>query len=137
MVPGESSIAWLKSIQPSAQWLDATAWLHQQRARKTEAEIARLRLAHRVAGLGLNRFRQAVAPGISEAELAGLVYAECLGKGVRLPGVRHVNVYPQISSGPNSHRPGGRWLRPAAGGSAAASSPCWSWPSAPTAFGPT
>jgi Xaa-Pro aminopeptidase len=67
-------------------------------------ETARLRTCHKVAGFGLEKFMEAVRPGISEAELAALVYTECLTKGVELDGVKHINVYPQISSGPNSYR---------------------------------
>ncbi|MCL5098202.1 MAG: Xaa-Pro peptidase family protein [Candidatus Omnitrophica bacterium] len=104
MVPCESSIRFLKSILPRAKWSDATGLLHQQRALKTESEVARLRMAHRVADAGLRKFLASVKPGMSEAELAGLVYSECLTQGVRSRGVRHVNVFPQISSGANGHR---------------------------------
>ncbi|MBN1590551.1 MAG: aminopeptidase P family protein [Pirellulales bacterium] len=104
LVPCEGSIAWLKSIVPSARWIDATDLIHAQRALKTEGEIERLRLAHRVADLGLKRFHQVVQPGASEADVAGAVYTECLARGTRLKSVRHVNVFPQVSSGPNAHR---------------------------------
>jgi Xaa-Pro aminopeptidase len=104
MVPCESSIAWLKSLLPAAKWHDATDLLHKERAIKTPCEIERLRTTHKAAGYGLKAFMDAVAPGVTEAELAATVYAACLTRGVRLPGVRHVNVYPQISSGPNAHR---------------------------------
>jgi Xaa-Pro dipeptidase len=103
-VPCESSIAWLMSLVPQAKWRDATVLLHRERATKTPDEIARLRLAHQVAGYGLKTFMAAVVPGMTEAQAASLVYAECLTKGVKLPQVRHVNVYPQISSGANAHR---------------------------------
>jgi len=104
IVPCESSNAFLKSLLPKAKWSDATALLYRLRATKTEAEIARLRLAHKVAGHGLAAFHEAVRPGITEAELAAVVYRECLVRGVATRGVRHVNVYPQVSSGPNAHR---------------------------------
>ena len=104
MVPCESSIQYLKSLVPAARWSDATAMLHQQRARKTDAEIRRLRVAHRVAGFGLKEFHSSVQPGRTETELAARVYSAALTQGVRVRGVRHINVYPQISSGPNAHR---------------------------------
>ncbi|MDK1032513.1 MAG: Xaa-Pro peptidase family protein, partial [Planctomycetia bacterium] len=104
IVPCETSIAYLKSILPSARWSDATDLLHEQRATKTEREIAKLRKVHRVASLGLKKFMTSVHPGVSEAQLASTVYRECLTKGVSLAGVKHVNVYPQISSGPNAFR---------------------------------
>jgi Xaa-Pro dipeptidase len=103
-VPCESSNAFLKSLVPSARWIDATALLYELRATKTEQEIARLRLVHRVAGFGLKRFCESAAPGKTEAELAAEVYAACLTQGVRLRQARHINVYPQVSSGVNACR---------------------------------
>jgi len=104
IVPCERSNAFLRSIVPDARWSDATALLHQLRAIKTQQEIKRLRLAHRVAGLGLERFHAAVQPGITEAELAATVYEACLTGGVQLRQTKFVNVYPQVSSGPNTQR---------------------------------
>jgi Xaa-Pro aminopeptidase len=104
IVPCEGSWAWLKSLLPRAVWQDATALVNQQRAVKTDREIERLRIAHRVAALGLKRFMDSTAPGVAEVELAAAVYTECLVRGSRLRDVRHVNVYPQVSCGPNAHR---------------------------------
>lgn len=104
MVACESSIDYLKSILPDAKWSDASALLHDQRSMKTDQEIARLGVAHTVADFGLAGFHESVRPGVSEAELAAMVYTNCLTKGVGLPGVLHVNVYPQVSSGSNAHR---------------------------------
>jgi Xaa-Pro aminopeptidase len=104
MVACEASGNYLKATLPDVLWSDATGLLNGLRSLKTDSEIARLRLAHQVASFGLDRFHQSVEPGISEAMLASLVYTECLTRGVAMPGVRHVNVYPQVSSGPNAHR---------------------------------
>jgi Xaa-Pro dipeptidase len=104
IVPCESSNTFLKSLLPTARWYDATSLLHDLRAVKTPAEIARLRVSQRVAGFGLEKFHESVAPGMTEAEIAAAVYTACLVEGVRLRQVRHVNVYPQVSSGPNAQR---------------------------------
>jgi Xaa-Pro aminopeptidase len=104
IVPCESSNAHLQSLIPWARWSDATSLLYRLRALKTEAEIARLRVAQRVAAFGLERFHEVVAPGLTEAQLAAAVYEACLVRGVRLRQARHINVYPQVSSGPNAHR---------------------------------
>lgn len=104
MVACESSVAWIKSVLPRAKWFDATSLLHELRATKTAKEIAKLRVAHKVAAFGHMKFYRSVRPGMTEAQLASLVYTECLTRGVALPGVKHVNVYPQISSGVNAHR---------------------------------
>jgi Xaa-Pro dipeptidase len=104
ITPCESSIAWLKSLAPQAKWRDASGLLHRERALKTPDEIDQLRLAHKVAAYGLKKFMADVVPGMTETQAAAMVYAECLTKGMKLPQVRQMNVYPQISSGPNSHR---------------------------------
>lgn len=104
MAPCEASIAFLTSTLPRARWSDATDLLYAQRVIKTPHDVSRLRLAHRVAAVGLKTFLSAARPGLSEAQLAAKVYTECLSRGVRFRGVRQVNVYPQISSGPNAHR---------------------------------
>lgn len=100
----ETSIAWLRSVLPDASWTDATGVLNELRATKTAAEVAKLRVAHRISAFGHEIFHRAVAPGVTEAELASAVYRECLTRGVAEDGVQHVNVYPQISSGTNAHR---------------------------------
>lgn len=99
LVPTEATIAALKETLPGARWSDATALLHGQRATKTSAEVEKLRVAHRVAAFGLRAFHEGVAPGMSEAALAGAVYRACLERGVGVRGVQHINVYPQVSSG--------------------------------------
>jgi Xaa-Pro dipeptidase len=104
IVPREGSKAFLESFAPSARWVDATSLLYELRATKTEREIARLRIAHQVAGFGLKKFHESALPGATEAELAALAYQACLTQGVRLRQARHINVYPQISIGPNSRR---------------------------------
>ena len=100
--PAKAPTPCSKNSCPQARWLDATALLHELRAVKTPQEIGRLRVAHRVARFGLDRFHDAVS-------------AWCFGgracrRGLRglfdpwrpLAGVRHINVYPQVSSGPNA-----------------------------------
>jgi Xaa-Pro aminopeptidase len=104
IVPCESSNTFLKSLLPSARWFDATPLLYELRAVKTEGEIARLRIAQRVAGFGLEKFHESVEPGMTEAEIAATVYTACLTKGSRLRKVQHVNVFPQVSSGTNAER---------------------------------
>ncbi len=108
-VPTPGSIARLKGLAPKARWSDATALLDRLRSRKTDVEIARLRTAHRIAAAGHRALRAMITPGLSEAALAAEVYRACLIDGAGRRGVRHVNVFPQISSGRragggNAHR---------------------------------
>jgi Xaa-Pro aminopeptidase len=102
--PCEASIASLKAILPNARWRDCTDLLHAQRAIKTPAEINKLKLAHKVAGYGIGAFHDAVQPGKTEADLAGEVYHTALARGVKAPGAAFVNIFPQISTGPNTVR---------------------------------
>lgn len=104
LVPCETTIAALKATLPNTCWSDATGFLNAQRAIKTPDEVEKLRTAHRVAALGLRAFHESVAPGVSEAALAGIVYRACLERGVAVRGVQHINVYPQVSSGPGATR---------------------------------
>ncbi len=104
IVPCESSNSFLRSLIPSARWFDATSLLHELRATKTAGEIARLRMAQRVAGFGLEEFHESVEPGMTEAEIAAAVYTACLARGTGLRQVRHVNVFPQVSAGRNAER---------------------------------
>jgi Xaa-Pro dipeptidase len=104
LVNAPNAVARLQSVLPKAKWSDATPVLNELRAIKTPKEIGKLRVAHKVAAFGHLKFYRSVRPGITEAQLASIVYTECLTRGVAVPGVRHVNVYPQISSGPNAHR---------------------------------
>ena len=104
IVPCEGSLAWLKSLVPQAAWRDATALLHHERTVKTDREIERLRIAHRVAGFGLKavhgvRVAWRYGSRVGGRRLYGMPHP---WQPVR--GVRHVNVYPQVSSGPNAHR---------------------------------
>ena len=71
MVPCESSNAFFKSLIPAARWCDATrAALRVARRENGGRKSPACRVAHRVAGFGLERFHDAVAPGVTEAELA-------------------------------------------------------------------
>ena len=86
IVPCESSNIFLRSLIPSARWFDATSLLHELRATKTAGEIARLRMAQRVAGFGLEKFHESVEPGMTEAEIAASVYTACLTRGAAARG---------------------------------------------------
>jgi Xaa-Pro dipeptidase len=104
MVPAAATLAMLGQAAPEATLVDATAVLHWLRARKTPAEIARLRLANEIASLGLSAFRDAYEPGRGEAEVAARVEAAILSRGIGYKGARHVRAWTQLMTGPRSAR---------------------------------
>ena len=105
IVPCESSIAFLKSLIPSARWFDATALLHDLRATKTEGEIARL-----ADGPARCRLWTGEVPRVGRARndggrnCRGGLYGLSCPRGRGFARSRHVNVFPQVSTGPNAER---------------------------------
>ena len=80
--------------------IDCTHLLYQERAIKTGNEIAKLQIANKVAEIGLAKFKEAVIPGRTEAEIAGLVTAAIMKDGIGTCGAQRIQVFPQVSSGP-------------------------------------
>jgi Xaa-Pro aminopeptidase len=66
---------------------------------KSPQEIAYMRTALEIADQALGRARDALRPGVTEKQLAGIMYDEILGLGGDEPGVRIM-----VRSGPNSNR---------------------------------
>lgn len=69
--------------------------------RKTAEEIQAIRLANRVANVGLRVFHEKLQPGISEVEIASAVESaiQCqIGKD----GIFHARAWAMVQSGPNS-----------------------------------
>ncbi len=103
-VPSELTWRMVESAVEGATLVDATNLLMEQRAVKTDGELERLALANQVAGIGLERFAQALQPGRTDAEMVGLVEAAIVSEGTRLAGVSRVRAFAQVSSGPDTAR---------------------------------
>ncbi len=88
------------SVFEYAEMIDCTDLLHQERAIKTEREIARLQIANKIAEIGLAKFKEVVAPGRTEGEISGLVIAAIMKDGVGSFGPLRVQTFPQVTSGP-------------------------------------
>jgi Xaa-Pro dipeptidase len=88
------------SVFEYAEMIDCTDLLHQERAIKTEREIARLQIANKIAEIGLAKFKEVVAPGRTEGEISGLVIAAIMKDGVGSFGPLRVQAFPQVTSGP-------------------------------------
>lgn len=81
--------------------VDATDALNEIRAVKLPREIAKLRLANEVAGIGLRVFKEQAQPGRTEAQVAAAVEA-AIYASVGYKGVRSARAWAQVFSGPNT-----------------------------------
>ncbi|NBF12363.1 M24 family metallopeptidase [Pseudomonas sp. Fl4BN1] len=82
---------------PEARFEDASRLIAQERLIKTPLELAYQRSAARMADLGMLAAFEALRPGISEVEVAGIV-AHALGKA----GSENAAISPMCSTGPRS-----------------------------------
>ena len=84
--------------------VDATGLIHQLRAQKTPAEAERLRLANRVALLGVKAFFENVVPGKSEIEVAAAVESAIMTAGTGLEGIKVARAWASVMSGERSSK---------------------------------
>lgn len=68
---------------------------------KEAEEIERIRLANRVAGEGIRAFREALVPGVREAEVAASVES-AIQKQTGQPGIFYARGWAMVQSGPNT-----------------------------------
>lgn len=87
----------LKAVLPEVEWLDSTEIVADLRLVKTPAELAYQQQAAEMADYAIQVALEAVQPGISEVELAGLA-AYALGEA----GSEYVAIAPMVVSGPRS-----------------------------------
>jgi Xaa-Pro dipeptidase len=69
--------------------------------RKTPEEIAAIRLANRVANVGLQVFFENLKPGVTEAEVAAAVES-AIHRQIGFDGIFHSRGWAMVQSGPNS-----------------------------------
>jgi len=100
-VPTESSIRMLHEVFPKAKLADASDAIRKARIIKSKMEVDLLRRACDVVCFGYAAARLIMIPGLSEAEVSGLVEAAIYGKGVGYEGVRRARGYCFTMSGPN------------------------------------
>jgi Xaa-Pro dipeptidase len=86
------------TAKPNAQWQAAFADLY---LRKTPEELRAIRLANRVANIGLQVFFENVQPGIAEAEVAAAVES-AIYRRIGSDGIFHSRGWAMVQSGPNS-----------------------------------
>ena len=86
------------AAKPNAQCQAAFADLY---LRKTPEEIGAIRLANRVANVGLQVFFENLQPGIAEAEIAAAVES-AIYRQIGHDGIFHSRGWAMVQSGPNS-----------------------------------
>jgi Xaa-Pro aminopeptidase len=85
----------------SRELVDATGLLAGVRARKTEQEIERMRLANELAELGLEHVREHIRPGMRESEVGALFEGRVHAEGVGYQGrVEMARAFTLVWSGP-------------------------------------
>jgi Xaa-Pro dipeptidase len=99
-VIGEPTKQLIREGFGATELVDITAAIDEIRAVKTEREIERIRIANEIAEFGLQAFRAAVRPGVTEIEVAAEVEATVQKKGVGYRGVQMARSVAQVTSGP-------------------------------------
>lgn len=100
------ALAQMQAAFGDATWTDAWAMLAAEAARKTPAEIAKIRIANKLGGLALMTFRGSILPGRRECEVAAAVEAAVQSHGPGTDGVRFARAFATVMSGPNGQYTG-------------------------------
>ncbi len=86
-----------KSALPQAEWVDVENAMCDVRAQKSVAEIAVIRYAYQIAEAGIQAAVEAIAPGVTEREVAAEIEATMRRMGAEGTGIDTI-----VASGPNS-----------------------------------
>jgi Xaa-Pro dipeptidase len=108
-VPSEVTRELFRNSLPAARFVDATDVLNGLRAVKTEYELGKIRIANEVACFGLKALRDNMRPGLTEAQVAGLVTGAIHAQAAGYKGVISAWGFPTVVSGAattaTAHRP--------------------------------
>ena len=100
LVPAAQSRELLARAFEHSDLVDVSALLQSQRLRKTQYEIAKLRLASEISCFGLEAFEKLVEVGVTGVELAATVEREITVSGTR-KGADRVRAFAQVAVGPD------------------------------------
>jgi Xaa-Pro aminopeptidase len=100
LVPAAATVFLLGSTFPSAELVDVSNLLKNQRRIKTDYEISRLETASEISSIGLDAFQNAVDVGKTGVELAAEVEREVMILGTGYRGAIRVRAYAQVTVGP-------------------------------------
>lgn len=94
---GADLMAAFADALPAAEWVDVETALCDLRARKSAAELDVIRFAYGIAALGLQAGVDAIAPGVTEREVAAEIESAMRHAGSEGTGIDTI-----VASGPNS-----------------------------------
>ncbi len=101
---GADRLPLLQQVWPDATFAPADDLLTRQRSVKTPQEIARIRLAARIAERAFAEGAQQLAPGLKETEAAARFRAPLSTLGVGCEGVERADGFAFCMSGPNAEQ---------------------------------
>lgn len=99
---GNPTLNLIEDVFSDGGIVDAVDILEESRSVKTHYEQEKLKVANEVAALGLARFKEEVAPGKTEAQVAGAVEQEIRSKGAGYKGADFARASAEIRTGPGS-----------------------------------
>jgi Xaa-Pro dipeptidase len=103
-IPSERTRRLLERAFGARRLVDASAFLRAEQVLKTPHEIEHIRIANRIASLGIQEFFQRAAPGASGVELVTAVEAAIMVRGTGVDGARRVRAFAQVAVGEESAR---------------------------------
>lgn len=100
--PGPATLNLLRELLPGAALRDASHLLNALAAVKSDAELAWIRHAEKVAAQGFTTAREAIRVGATEAEVHAATQGALLRAGYATIGVWHVTAHVHVMSGPRA-----------------------------------
>jgi len=91
------TLAAFHAALPAVEWLDVEAAVCDLRARKSDAEVAVIREAYRIAEAGLHAGLESIRPGVTERAIAAEIEA-----AIRHGGAEGTGIDTIVASGPNT-----------------------------------
>lgn len=102
IVPAAPWHAMLAEVFAGAKLVDATQLLEKARGRKTDYEIAKMRVAAEIAEMGMRHGLANMQPGMTEAQIGALVEYKIRADGPGHGGARLVRPLAEVAAGLNT-----------------------------------
>jgi Xaa-Pro aminopeptidase len=99
----------LQAALPKANLKDATGLISKLRMIKAQNEIIAIKKAVEIACMGFDAARQAIKPGMTEAELSAVLESAILTQGTGRNGAKYSRGFSSIYSGPKSAKQWAHW----------------------------